>query len=962
MCNVGKRYRSARCLGGRKQILAALTILGSMCALVSARIDVNETGLHGGEGVYGLTAPLTPDPYVNAEDIALFAWGETNPSLYANVWFNAYGISANANLVNSGDVGVTATGGNANADGQGLDTDARAVAYGILSAQGQISNSGQIDVTASGGTASAMSNSPMREASATAWAYGLSAQNGRVDNTGRITVTAQGGHALADGDVNTAGTAYGVYATHGGVTNRADVTVAAIGGTAETGNRATANATARGIWTDGDLNNMGNLTVTAVGGTAMTDGRSGIANLSNYAYTEGVYTLGMLTNRGNVTAIATSGVADDTGPVAQYHGAIADATARGLIAEDGVNNSGTVIAIATGGTATSRNQAQADATATGIRTFGDVSNTGNVTVTATGGTATGSYASSQVQAFGLQGYDLNNTGAVTVVATGGTASGSTSARTHSLAEGLSGGPVNNTGAISVTATAGPAGGNDALGDAYAVGITAGDGVNNGGAITVTAAAAERGSSTAYGIRLNSYTNLTNTGVIRAAADKAYEVYVASNTTWLVDTYNVTLDGDPSRGSLAAADGATLALNNATLTVTGITGETRWNTPYRLFDTEGSGVVDGNFADMRTINPNATATYHDQGTAGSVDDAVSLAYTPVASPALGSAAVQRQVISQAVDVVNNYMTVTLLQNILSPPSSGLLASAGSTAESLALARTASDKTTGAFVEPYYSQIDSDADPLGYDARLWGFAAGCEQFVETTLVSLCLGYGRADIEYTGRGYTGNSENQDIVTGGFSGLTLWEPWTLRCGLTGFYGWHDYQGLTGLALDEGETASYDSYGAVATLMAGHLCRWGSHVFLPEAGVNWLWTHREGYTSEATDPSWDTAYSATNDYDLHGVAALRWLSSFMCHDLRVSPSVSLGVRHLLTDTDMSTWQSVDGAGPVLVKSEQDRTAMTLSGSLVVTKTRHALSLAYGGDYSPDTQRHSVWLRYSWLF
>jgi hypothetical protein len=41
---------------------------------------------------------------------------------------------------------------------------------------------------------------------------------------------------------------------------------------------------------------------------------------------------------------------------------------------------------------------------------------------------------------------------------------------------------------------------------------------------------------------------------------------------------------------------------------------------------------------------------------------------------------------------------------------------------------------------------------------------------------------------------------------------------------------------------------------------------------------------------------------------------------------------------------------------------MTLSASLVLTRTPHAVSLAYDGDYSPNTQRHSIWLRYSCLF
>ncbi len=101
---------------------------------------------------------------------------------------------------------------------------------------------------------------------------------------------------------------------------------------------------------------------------------------------------------------------------------------------------------------------------------------------------------------------------------------------------------------------------------------------------------------------------------------------------------------------------------------------------------------------------------------------------------------------------------------------------------------------------------------------------------------------------------------------------------------------------------------------------------------------------------------------DVYAAAALQWLSSFVHDDVRVTPSLALGVRQLLTDAEASLVQSVPGAAPVLVRSEQDRTALTLSGSLLLTRTPHALSLAYDGDYSPDVQRHSFWLRYSWLF
>jgi hypothetical protein len=104
------------------------------------------------------------------------------------------------------------------------------------------------------------------------------------------------------------------------------------------------------------------------------------------------------------------------------------------------------------------------------------------------------------------------------------------------------------------------------------------------------------------------------------------------------------------------------------------------------------------------------------------------------------------------------------------------------------------------------------------------------------------------------------------------------------------------------------------------------------------------------------------NDHDLQAEASLRWLSGFMHGDTHVTPSASIGIRHLLTDAESTVRQSVPGTAPVLVKSDRERTAMTLSGSVVMKKAQHTVSLAYDGEYSSDTQRHSFWLRYGWQF
>jgi hypothetical protein len=937
----------------------------------------------------------------------------------ADAQAHAYGIHTflgDAN--NTAEIRITATGGTA----AGADAYANAEVDGIT-AYGNVNNSGAITAVATGGTANAELDIG---ADAQGTAYGVYITNGLITNGGPIDVAASGGTALSGGAVSAAAAAYGFSADDSALVNSNAVTVAAIGGSATgTATDADyglfATAWAYGFYLpqyditphpERYVSNSGDLAVTATGGSAQ--GSTPEANASAWANGIEVHRAPMV-NSGDITVAATGGNALSSSNVPPESGAFANAVVYGIQSTDGdLDNRGAVVVSGTGGTATGQDAAGARTRAEvyGINAFGSstvIQNRAPLTVTATGGTSASaaSYATAEAQAIGLWTYypDVDNAGDITVTAQAGNGSTGANLDVSAFAYGMRafyGEAVNsgnitvvaaagtrttedgtetdaqafavgieaadsalrNSGTVNVTAEGGSfTGGGTRVADAYAYGIRAvQSAVNNSGDVTATATAAPGFLSNAYGIRSGGDSTLTNTGIIRASADQAYEVYVTDHTMTLVDTYNVTLDGDPNRASFGVADGATLALNNATLTTTALAHETLWGREYKLFETEGAGAVDGNFAEVRAVNPNTTAIYHDQGTAASADDAVSLAYTPVAAAPSASAAVEKQLIAQAGDVVNHHMTTMLLQNLLSPSASGLLASAGSTAESIALAEAAAGKPAGVFVEPYYSLLDHDANPLGYDARLWGFSAGYERYFENTILGLHLGYGHSDIDYTGAGFSGNSEDQDVVTGGFCGLTRWEPWILDYGVTAFYGSQDYEGRTGLNLEERETASYDSYGTAATLMAGHIFRWGPHVFLPEAGLNWLWMHRQRYTTEATDPSWDTTYSALDDHDVYAAAALQWMSSFVHDDIRVTPSVALGVRYLLTDDETSAVLSVPGAAPVLVESEQDRTALTLSGAVTLTRAPHALSLSYDGDYSPNLHRHSVWLRYTWLF
>ncbi len=1008
---IGARVRARR-TRTNGHIWVLLLVCGVLGGVARAQIEVNETGLHDGQTVYGLDRSAAVEPLENSQAVTLFAAGEVDAALFTDVTFSAYGLYADPNAANSGDVYVSGLGGNVDTDTS--SANAYASLYGIH-INGVANNSGNVDVRLTGGQATA-SYFSATIASAYANAYGLASLSGTT-NTGHVDVLSTGGAADATGsEVRAWGhaNAFGLYTlgTDAALTNSGDVDVNAVGGAASASGsyayETSAGATAYALRSGSALDNSGAITSYATGGTASAEAVV-VANTNANALARGMLAeLAPLVNTGSVTVAAAGGTAtadrtDSDSPMPGRAEACADAYG---VAGTGIDNAGAISVTALGGTATATNQALAYADANGLYGAGEtLRNTGAVTLSATGGTVRAAdYAGAYAEANGLfASAAINNDAALNVTATGGLAEATgttgTLAQAYASAHGINASSdVENVGSIDVRATGGTATGTaadayaDAIGirttgvivnagditstaiggetsatgsadaDAHAIGVyVAGGIVENAGDIVAMAQAEDGSTAYAYGIYMAGDGLLTNTGLIRAAGDTAYELHVDAGTTTLHRIYNVTLDGDPNVGSIYVDQNATLALNEATLSVAGVSG-VLWDAPYRLFDLAPNGVVDGNFVDVVAYNPNTTATYYDQNSVGSADDRVALSYTPGASAAFSSVAVEKQMLSQSLDVVNTHMTGLILHDVLSGPGLPLLADAGPTQRGMALAQSASGEESGVFFEPYYSQADRDADPMGYDARLWGFAAGYERRIESTLVALHMGYGQADVDFTGAGFSANSEEQDVLTGGVSALTRWDRWTLRYGLMGFYGWHDYEGLTGLSLDESETASTDSYGAVATVMAGHLFRRGSHVLLPEAGVNWIWAHRQRYTTDASNPAWDTTYSAMDDHDLQAEAAVRWLTSFMADDVHVSPSVALGVRHLLTDAESTVTQSVPGTAPVLVPSERDRTAMTLSASVVLSRNQRAVSLAYDGEYSDDAQRHSAWLRYTWQF
>ncbi|ABA88425.1 autotransporter domain outer membrane protein [Syntrophotalea carbinolica DSM 2380] len=791
-------------------------------------------------------------------------------------------------------------------------------------------------------------------------AYGIYSNSAtEIQNFGNISITAMGGTATALAGAAAGNEVYGIFAA-AAVTNNGAINVTATGGTATASSGADSNVEAYGIYSLGPVTNGGALTVIATGGTA-------IAGDDADTDTFGIYSRDNVINSGAITVTTTGGTATDDASID------ADADGYGIRSYGTVTNDGSITVAAVGGTATADTYAETESEAFGISSRGAVTNQGDITVTSTGGVSTsaaadGAYASAY--GFGIDtDNDITNSGTINVTATGGTAN-ATSSEPYALAIGLNAaGDVTNTGDIITTATYGSGAGtapfSDIFGEAHALAggiVTDGGDVFNSGNITATATASDSLTSVAIGIVMDGSGSLTNTGIIRTnGASRAYEVAVMSGSVSLIDSYNLNLDADPSVGSLYVAGGATLVLNDAMLSVTSAGSAPQMNTEYRIFDTDDGGTVSGSFGGLTSaLNPDVVVLYHDQSTTTSTDDTVSLGYSPGASPQLEAMDLLRHAVTLSSDLAGQRIALGFLKYQLTDRTPGPYA------DSLMVAN---DATGGyrlapynVFFTPYYANIDKDASPAGYDADLVGFVTGIEHRAGSTLSGMYLGYTHAGLDFTGNGYSGDGEDQEVLSLGVQSMGNRGHWTWRGQLGGFYGWHDYEGLTGINLELRENADYNSYGAHTSLLGGYLIPVGTQIFLPEAGIEYLWLHSDSFTTDADDSGWDVHSSAMDEHQVRALASLRWLTRMQIGEVEMAPSLMAGVRCLLTDSDLSVNQSVAGSGPVTVKTEQDDVAGTVSASVRFSKEQLSSELSYGGEFGDETTSHSAWLRFYFAF
>jgi hypothetical protein len=354
----------------------------------SAEQQVVETISADGVEINGASAPATGTLFTNPDSVTVIATVENTEAL-ETLTFEASGLRSDlpgTRVRNNEAIVVTAAEGSV----QSADfAESGASVAGIRTAGG-LENSGDITVTATGGDATAGRG----DETAFAWAEdhihaaGIDADEERVENGGDITVAATGGVVEAGDEAYGDVAAIGIE-TFGAVQNVGDIQATAAGSRVTAARSAGPEVLgwaedlvyAAGIETSNAVTNEGRLTVTATGNTAVSgeNAQNGaLADARGDTSAVGIHASGAVVNHGAIRVTATGGT------VTALIDAQARTVAEGIRGGGAVENTGEITVTATGSTATalSGNAPRSQIQAVGIRSGADVHNSGSIRVTA----------------------------------------------------------------------------------------------------------------------------------------------------------------------------------------------------------------------------------------------------------------------------------------------------------------------------------------------------------------------------------------------------------------------------------------------------------------------------------------------------------------------------------------------------------------------------------------------------
>lgn len=561
---------------------------------------------------------------------------------------------------------------------------------------------------------------------------------------------------------------------------------------------------------------------------------------------------------------------------------------------------------------------------------GNVTNTGNILVTARSNTGS--------NAEGANVFDgLTNTGTIKAMAL--TLSNPLTARAVGVSASNANGPISSSGTIVAGST----------GEASGFDLTGSGSVTNTGSVRVA------GDDGMYGIFLREGTwDVANSGTVQgydAASILDDSTWIATNafrtlrvgedvsdraTATLTSAFQVILNGDPTGATFLApifvAEGSTLNLNSQDLIATPGANVTL-NRGYRIIENEGT--ITGEFGGLVAGNPAISTTW--TGADNGDNAEVTFGYEPEAPAAPEVASTMAYT---ATDQLRQFAMSNALRGTQIAPEG---------------------PTT--IVRPWAGNLNrSHKDGVGFNAGMAGVLAGIEVPVTDDLVAG--GHvvaGGAKVDYTGTGYSSNSEGQTIFGVGAHGRYTPGDWYLDGMLITYMVNHDYEGRTGLNLELGEDDEYESYGIEGSLIGGYKFHHDNITAMPFAGLGYSWLNTPGHETETATGTWQTKYGTLDEQNVRAVVGARVSAEYVALDGTITPSLGLRYEQSLTDNDIRIRQSLQGASDS-VEGERADGSVILDAGLVYGRGPLAFELGGSIEKNDDFDAQSGFVGVRWMF
>ncbi len=879
-------------------------------------------------------------------------------------------------VLNTGTITTTTTA-TSGADTPYLVTDGMDISGTVV----DITNAAGATITA---TTHAYMNSADQSLKNDARSYGMYAdatQDATITNHGSVTVSAEVVSETSDDSVWNEAYVYGMQ-VNGSSGNTRNVTNY---GTLSTSATSTSNASdsyaaVYAIDSNDDinsiLNNHGIITATATSHTTATSGDG-----TGSSYSSGIYADDdadhTLINTNSITATATA-----TSP---YE---ATAVARGLFAdEDGshifMNDTNALLQMTA--TATSLND-YGYAYAVGMRADEDggdhqFDNKGRIIAKAT---ASGQY--SDAYAIGMRADEdgdnrlTNHAGASITATAKGT---STAGYVDTFAYGLyadEGGDqtLTNNGSITLVSIAEAIGGY-AGGDGYGLRVGAAEystyTLTNTGTIdievTATADASNTATAKAYGFFVTTYGSgtadaivLSNTGKITVSATSstagqafAYEAYGKQN--YSVDTWATTLRTWSANDAVFGAEqGVVVNLDGANLILRpgeegqGFVMDKAYDIANMVaIDTDPdenvfameqqtkfeTGKLEGIIQSVATETPLLVAELID----GDTDNPkVKLSLAEQNAPNLPLTA---QALETAIEQLGN-ISDKLRSTLIKAYSDRLLVDAGTS--SMNAGSMADDYKWTMFATPYGSYTNNSE--YDFDSSSFGLTGGASYlFTPEFELGFHFDFNFANSDDQHLDY----DHTSMALGVHSTYFMNKQWYIGGQATLAYSANDatYRVAADSAYDE-----YSSYGFFAAAKTGYVFEINkNNIIVPEIGLSYIYSHTGSYAfAFANLPAYNMSIDSQSHSALFADAKLTWQGNWALDSGMIAPTLGVGVRQHLTDSDVDSSIDFSGTRYDTTLSSDDTTFLAKAG-LEWTYDQLTLGAYYDGEYGSDQQTHT---------